>query len=100
MTEARPHGRYPFLAIALLTLVGTTNYIDRVLPSILAQSIKRDLALSDTALGLINGSGFLIVYGLASIPLARISDRGHYSRVIVLCLALWSAMTLIGAWAS
>lgn len=100
MTPVHSARRYPFLAIGLLTLVGTVNYIDRVLPAILAQSIKHDLALSDTALGLINGSGFLVVYGIASIPLARLSDQGHYSRVIVVCLTLWSVMTLLGAWAS
>lgn len=100
MTCARQKAGYPLLAVTLLTLVGMLNYIDRVLPSILAQTIKQDLALSDAALGLINGSGFLVVYGIASIPLARLSDRGYYSRVIATCLALWSAMTFVGAWTS
>lgn len=88
----------PWAMLALLLLIGTLNYIDRVLPAVLAEPIKRDIALSDTALGLIGGLGFLVIYGAATIPLAKISDRGHYGAVIVWSVALWSAMTMIGGW--
>ena len=49
-------------AVALLAVVGTLNYVDRSLPAVLAEPIKDDLALSDTAIGVINGFGFLVVY--------------------------------------
>jgi predicted MFS family arabinose efflux permease len=63
---------------------------------VLAEPMKRDLQLSDTAVGLINGFGFLVVYAVLGIPIARISDRGRYGVVIATCVALWSAMTLMG----
>lgn len=37
----------------LLLLVGILNYLDRLVPAILAEPIKQDLALSDTVLGLL-----------------------------------------------
>lgn len=83
-------------SVLLLTLVGLLNIVDRILPSILVEPIKRDLLLSDTALGLINGFGFLVIYAVFGIPIARLSDRGSYGLVISSCLALWSAMTLLG----
>jgi hypothetical protein len=43
----------PWAAVVLLMLIGIVNFLDRVLPSILAEPIKRDLALSDTFLGVI-----------------------------------------------
>jgi MFS family permease len=88
----------PWPMLVLLVLIGTLNYVDRVLPAVLAQPIKRDIALSDTTLGLISGAGFLVIYGAATIPLARISDRGRYGPVIVWSVTLWSAMTMIGGW--
>jgi predicted MFS family arabinose efflux permease len=81
--------------------VGLLNYLDRALPSILAEPIKHELQLSDTALGFINGAGFLLVYAFAAVPIARIADRGRQVQVISASLAVWSFMTLIaGAVAS
>jgi predicted MFS family arabinose efflux permease len=82
--------------VALLTFVGILNIMDRFLPAILAQPIKDDLLLSDTAFGFINGFGFLIVYSVAGVPIARVTDRGRYGMVISCCIALWSVMTMLG----
>jgi len=86
----------PWGAVALLVLIGILNYLDRALPAILAEPIRRDLHLSDTALGLVNGLGFALVYALAGIPIARFADRGRYGVVISLSLGFWSIMTGLG----
>lgn len=93
-----PSGAAPrrWAAVLLLMVVGILNIMDRFLPSILAQPIKSELMLSDTALGLINGFGFLVVYAVIGLPIARMSDRGRYGVVITACVALWSAMTMLG----
>ena len=80
----------------LLALVGTLNYADRFLPAVLAEPIKDDLVLSDTAIGVINGFGFLVVYAVLGIMIARIADRGAFGLVISACLTLWGAMTMLG----
>lgn len=83
-------------ALVLLTLVGVLNYVDRFLPAVLAEPIKRDLQLTDTTLGLINGFGFLVIYAVIGIPIARLADRGRYGLVVSASLALWSVMTMAG----
>jgi predicted MFS family arabinose efflux permease len=88
--------RRAWAGVSVLAFVGTLNYADRFLPAVLAEPIREELALSDTALGVINGFGFLAVYALIGIPIARVSDRGAYGLVISGCLALWGAMTMVG----
>lgn len=104
MTGARPTpslragllaGR-PWTAVVLLMLLGVVNYLDRTLPGILAEPLKRELGLSDTFLGVLNGVAFLSVYAVAGIPIARLADRGRYGAVITGALTLWSAMTALG----
>ncbi|KUI37678.1 MFS transporter [Mycobacterium sp. IS-1496] len=95
--EAQTHGpRRAWAAVALLAVVGTLNYADRFLPAVLAEPIKNDLALSDTAIGVINGFGFLIVYAVLGIFIARFADRGAFGLVVSVCLGLWGAMTMVG----
>ena len=83
------------LLITLL-LVSIVSQIDRVLPFILAESIKVDLQLSDTQIGLITGVAFTVCYALAALPLARISDSGWARKVLLFCVIVWSIMTGLG----
>ncbi len=67
---------YQRMAIALLALVYIFNFVDRQVMNILAQSIKTDLQLSDTQLGLITGLAFAIFYSVLGLPIARYAERG------------------------
>ncbi|AEV72954.1 arabinose efflux permease family protein [Mycolicibacterium rhodesiae NBB3] len=96
-TQVTPHRpRRAWAAVALLAIVGTLNYADRFLPAVLAEPIKEDLALSDTAIGVINGFWFLAVYAVLGLVIARIADRGAFGLVISSCLTLWGVMTMLG----
>lgn len=95
-TQAEHSPSRAWTAVVVLALVGTLNYVDRFLPGVLAEPIKKDLALSDTAIGVINGFGFLIVYAVVGILIARIADRGLFGTVIAGCLTLWGSMTMLG----
>lgn len=88
------------LILLALFLVNVLGQIDRILPFILAESIKRDLALSDTQIGLLTGLAFAVCYTLLSLPLARAADRGSPRFVLVLCVVVWSAMTSLGGLAA
>ncbi len=70
-----------------------------MLPFIMAESIKEDLSLSDTQVGLLTGIAFAVCYAVFSLPLARVSDRGSPRFVLVSCALVWSAMTALGAFA-
>lgn len=89
MTESRYHRTLP----VVLALVSFMNYTDRMVLPAVAQSIKVEFGLTDTQLGLLNGFAFVVLYGVASIPLARLADRTSRSLVLAGALAFWSLAT-------
>ena len=86
---------YRSYALALLVVVNVFNYLDRQILSILLESIKRDLQLSDTALGFLTGIAFALFYTFAGVPIARWADRGTRRTIMALGLAVWSGMTAL-----
>lgn len=82
--------------LGVLFLVNVLNFVDRQLPSILAQSIKIDLGLSDTQLGLLGGVAFAFVYATLGLPLARLADTWSAKWVLTGCLVIWSLLTSAG----
>ncbi len=89
-------GSRAWVLLAALTLVSIFSQIDRILPYILAESIRTELGLSDTQIGLITGLAFAVCYTLFSLPLARAADRGSPRLVLLACLLIWSLMTGLG----
>lgn len=87
----RAYRRY---VLAALVVVYAFNFIDRQILSILAVPIRRELALTDTELGLLGGVAFALLYSTLGIPAARLADRTSRTRVIGLAFALWSAMSM------
>lgn len=83
--------------MALLLLVYILSFVDRQIISILAQSIKEDLVLSDTELGLLTGFAFALFYAVLGIPVARLAERFNRVPIISICVLIWSAMTAAGA---
>jgi predicted MFS family arabinose efflux permease len=101
-TAPAPHAEAPHYspaylrwALALLCLVYVVNFVDRQILSILLQSIKRDLQLSDTQLGLLSGTAFGIFYATLGVPIARLADRFSRKWVMTICLVLWSGFTAL-----
>lgn len=90
---------YSWYALGVLTLVYMVNFIDRQILSILANDIKADLGLGDAQLGFLYGTAFAIFYALFGIPLGRLADTWHRTRLLALGLALWSAMTVLSGFA-
>ena len=82
-------------ALGILVIVYTFNFIDRNILSILLQSIKTDLNLSDTSLGLLSGFAFAAFYATLGIPIAKYADRGNRRNLISISLAIWSLMTAV-----
>lgn len=84
-----------YYALGLLTVVYSFNFIDRQLLSILQESIKADLSLSDSQLGLLTGFAFAVFYVVAGLPIARWADRSNRRNIIALSVGLWSLMTAV-----
>lgn len=80
--------------LVLLAGVSFMNYMDRMILPAVAESLKREFALSDTAIGLLNGFAFMALYGASSLPLSRLADRTSRSLVLAGALAFWSLATI------
>ncbi len=75
----------------ILMLMNALNLADRQGLAAVAPVLKRDLHLSDTELGVIQGLGFAIFYTLLGLPIARLSERRSRARIIAVSIALFSA---------
>lgn len=84
-----------YYALGVLTVVYSFNFIDRQLLAILQESIKEELLLSDSQLGLLTGFAFAMFYVTAGIPIARWADRSNRRNILSLSLFIWSFMTAI-----
>jgi MFS family permease len=84
---------YRAYVLVLLVVVGIAAWVDRNVFAILLQSMKVDLALSDTQLGLLGGVAFGVFYAAVGLPVAWLADRYSRSSLIALALGLWSVMT-------
>lgn len=81
------------LALLLLTAVGTVNFVDRQILSVLAEPIRKELHLSDTHLGLLTGLSFALFYAIMGVPAAMLADRVHRVRLVAAACLIWSGFT-------
>ncbi len=97
MQQINPYAttKAKYYALTLLTIVYTFNFIDRQLLAILQESIKADLLLTDSQLGLLTGFAFALFYVTAGIPIARWADNGNRRNIVALAIGTWSFMTAL-----
>jgi predicted MFS family arabinose efflux permease len=91
--------KYRGYTLFILTAVYVFNFIDRQILVILQESIKQELGLSDTQLGLMTGFTFAIFYVSFGIPIARLADKGNRRNIIAVSLTIWSAFTALSGMA-
>src|SRR6202046_168953 len=81
---------YKRAVVLLLMTAYTFNAMDRSIISIVGQSMKLDLRLTDTELGLLGGTAFALLYAFGGIPIARLAERFNRVNIITVSLLLWS----------
>ena len=80
--QSWPPASQAWYATVVLTVAYTLSYVDRQILSMLVEPIKRDLQVSDTQIGLLQGFAFAVFYTLVGLPLGRLADRGDRRRII------------------
>lgn len=80
--------------VTFLFFVGILNYLDRSMITTMRESIVGAIPMTDAQFGLLT-SLFLWVYGLLSPFAGYLSDRFSRSKVIIISLFVWSAVTLL-----
>jgi len=81
--------------LAMLVAIYASSHVDRQIVSILAESIKLELMLSDTQLGFLIGLSFAIFYATLGIPIAILADRYSRRNIIAVSVIVWSGMTAL-----
>ena len=81
-------------ALVVLFLINLMNFFDRQIIGGVGEGIRREWALSDTALGLL-GTVFTLLYAVVGLPLGRLSDRWPRKWILSGGVFAWSALTAL-----
>ena len=76
----------------LLFLINLLNFFDRQIIGVVAEPIRREFLLSDTALGWLS-TAFTLLYAAVGLPLGRLADGSSRSRVLGWGVTVWSVCT-------
>src|SRR4029453_19238023 len=79
------------VALLIISLAIAVGFTALQSFGIMAESAKRELGLSDTALALIQGGGAALPLLIFSIPIGVWVDRGNRVRLLLLMGAVWTA---------
>lgn len=94
-TEGEASLRYAWYVVFILMVCYALSFVDRQILSLLVGPMKRDLAISDTRIGLLQGIAFALFYSLMGLPLGRIADSRNRRNVIIVGVVLWSFLTCV-----
>lgn len=84
---------YRYLVLGILTAAYVSNFVDRQVINVLAQSIIEDLQISDGQFGMLSGLAFACIYTTLGIPIARLADLSNRRNIIAISITIWSVMT-------
>jgi predicted MFS family arabinose efflux permease len=79
-------------ALVVLFAINAMNFFDRVIGGAVAEPIRKEWHLSDSALGAL-GTAFTLLYAFAGVPLGRLSDRWSRKKLLAGGVFLWSLLT-------
>jgi MFS family permease len=82
-------------SVAVLMLMYIFSFIDRTTISLLVEPMKRDLHISDTQIGMLQGLAFALLYTFLGLPIARLSDRHSRRAIIAAGVFIWSIMAAL-----
>ncbi len=89
-----PHPLTAWWVVSLLFVAAIISYSDRQVMSLVVDPIRHDLRISDMSIGLLMGTAFAAIYGVAGIPLGFLADRTSRRNLIAAGMVLWSAATI------
>ena len=88
-----PSSAHAWWTVALLTGLYALSLMDRSIISLVVNDIRRDLGISDFAVGMLNGLAFALFYVSFGLFFGWASDRYSRRGLIAGGLAIWSLAT-------
>jgi MFS family permease len=99
VTDEQKNARF---ALAVLFGINLMNFFDRQIAGALLEPIRIEFGMNDASSAWVN-TAFTLIYAVAGVPLGRLSDTWHRTRVIAIGVTFWSVLTAtsglaIGYW--
>jgi MFS family permease len=91
--KGKSSARYAWYVLLVLTGMYMFSFVDRQILSLLVPFIKRDLGVSDSRIGLLQGLSFALFYTLMGLPIGRLVDTYSRRNVIAVAVVVWSIFT-------
>lgn len=92
--ESRAGPAYRWYVVFLLLMIFILSYLDRYIPTLLIEPIKKSMGLSDFQVGLLLGPAFSLFHVLVGIPLGWYADRTNRKYLLIAGIVIWCAMTV------
>ena len=88
-----PNQNYAWYVVSIICIGYIFAFIDRIVVGLLTISIQKDLLLSDTQMGVLQGIAFALFYTLFGIPIGWLADRWNRKVMLTIGMTIWSVMT-------
>jgi MFS family permease len=88
-----PPERRGWYVVAVLCACSIVSFIDRQIINLLVEDLKRDLALTDTSISLLQGLAFAVFYAACAVPLGRLADSANRKWIVGAGLVVWTGAT-------
>jgi len=86
-------GRASWYLALSLAAVHLVSSVDRHILTLVLSAIEREFGLTDTDLGFLHGTAYVLVYAIAIVPLGMLADRYDRRRILVGGLIIWTIGT-------
>jgi MFS family permease len=98
-------GQYPsagkaWYVTCCLLLCYLMFFIDRNILTLLVSPVRKDLGITDTEMGLLQGFAFSLFYGVMGVPFGWLADRVSRRNIIIFGVGLWGLMTIASGFAT
>lgn len=92
MQPKSPSNLSTWYVLAVLFLINTVNFFDRLIIGAVGEPIRKEFLLSDTSLGLLS-TAFTLLYAFVGIPFGRLADTVSRKRILSAGVFAWSILT-------
>jgi MFS family permease len=92
-SDGYPALHYAWYMVAVLLVVYSIAFVDRIILNLMVAPIRAELQLTDTGISLLQGFAFTIFYSVFGIILGRHADRKNRKLMIIIGVAVWCVAT-------
>jgi MFS family permease len=98
--DAYPSAGFAWYALFCLLLVYFMYFVDRNILALLVAPVRRDLGISDTQIGILQGYSFSVFNALMVLPFGWLADRKNRRNLLMVGIAIWGASTIASGFTS